>query len=489
MAGRHFFRFAILATLAAFCWLPWPVSAYGVAPPGVAVPGSNVFPSPPELDEAVQFWRQVFGVWSRNQVALHDDEHLGLIYEIFHLPAPWSEGLTSEQAQLIRDRRERLENKLSAMEYRVRQGLPLDYEQQRLYDQIVKAGGKFAVFGAATRLRQQRGMQERFLTGLEISGRYDARMREVFRNARLPEDLAYLPHIESSFVNHARSNVGASGIWQFMRSTGVKYLMINDAVDERLDPVFAARGAARYLGDAYRRLGDWGVAITSYNHGVNGMAAATQEYGPDIGKIVRQYKGRLFGFASRNFYAEFLAVRSIIDDLDQYFPRGVRLDRPIDHARVRLMYPATLSQLAGHYGIGTGIVEVLNPSLSPRAATGRIALPAGTELWLPKHTVADPGGFAIYSRKMESLAPQRPHIPTSRQREPAKRVAVVSKAKSKSLVKVARPGSRMHVVRKGESPFRIAIRYGVQVKTMMAFNDLRPNAVIRPGQKLRIPTK
>lgn len=233
---------------------------------------SEVFPSPPGLQDAVEFWRHVFGIWPKNQVVLHDNEYLGAIYEVIHLPTPWEEGLTQEQSTLIKQRQEDLEKMLAGIETRLRQGLPLSKDQQGLYDILVKAGGKFAAFGAAGRVRNQRGMQERFVQGLQTSGRYDNRIREIFRNAGLPEDLAFLPHIESSFVNHSRSKVGAAGIWQFMRSTGVNYLTINDAVDERFDPIFAAKGAARYLDGAYRRLGDWGLAITSYNHGINGMA-------------------------------------------------------------------------------------------------------------------------------------------------------------------------------------------------------------------------
>ncbi|MCI0653603.1 MAG: transglycosylase SLT domain-containing protein, partial [Methylococcaceae bacterium] len=366
--------------------------------------------------------------------------------------------------------------------------LPLDIQQQRLHDVIVKAAGKFAVYGAAQRVRHQRGMRERFLEGLRTSGRYHTHIRDVFRNARLPEDLAYLPHIESSFMTHARSNVGAAGVWQFMRSTGVRYLSINDAVDERYDPVFAARGAARYLGGAYQRLGDWGLAITSYNHGINGMAAARRQYGTDIGQIVRNYKSRLFGFASRNFYAEFLAVRSIIYDLNSYFPGGVRFDRPIDHGRVRLMYPATLRQLASHYGVSAGIVQSLNPALTLLAASGRIPVPAGTEIWLPKHTVSDPGLVANYTQRHETYPLEKPDYRVRQTFEPRKQVAVKSK-RGISRKKKASRRTKTHVVRKGESAYRIASRYGIQVRSMMAYNDLRPNAVIRPGQHLRIPVK
>ncbi|MGH8474314.1 MAG: transglycosylase SLT domain-containing protein [Methylococcales bacterium] len=479
-------RFALLLGLLVFARLPGSSFGYDTFRSRTAVVGSDVFPDPPGLRDAVQFWQHVFGVWRENQIVFHDDEYLGAVYEVVQLPPWWSPVLSPEQTDYIQHRREVLKSRLAALEGRLRNGLALDADMQILYDVIVRAGGKFAVFGASERVRQQRGMRERFLDGLRTSGRYDAHIREVFRQARLPEDLAYLPHIESSFINNSRSQAGAAGAWQFMRSTGELYMMINEAIDERFDPIFAARGAARYLSGAYRRLGDWGLAITSYNHGINGMAAARDQYGRDIGKIVRNYKGRLFGFASRNFYAEFLAVRSIIANLDQYFPGGVRLDPPLDHARVRLLYAASLMQLAGDYRVGAGFLESLNPALTRSAINGRVPLPAGSELWLPRHTVANPDSVTIYARKPVPVPVARP-VPRERPDRMPKQIMLVAAKSPAPPKKKAEPKARTHRVRKGESLYGIANRYGVQVATLMAFNDLRRPNLIRAGQQLRIP--
>lgn len=485
MSKIYSIRSLLFAALLAACAIASSASADEAAGSKIASSGSSaeIFPDPPGLGDAVKFWRQVFGIWRRNQIALHDDEHLGAIYDIIDLPGPSDDGLTSWQKKFIKDRREALESRLRDMEHRVRNDLPLDAEQQRLHDAIVEAAGKYAVYGAARRLRSQRGMRERFLEGLKISGRYREEIRQVFKDAGLPSDLAYLPHIESSFVNHARSHAGATGVWQFMRSTAVRYLMINSAVDERLDPALAACGAARYLAGAYDRLGDWGLAITSYNHGVNGMAEAKRQHGADIEKIVRHYKSRLFGFASRNFYAEFLAVRSIINDVDTYFPEGVRFEAPLSHARVRLIRSATLPRLADLYGVKYSLLKSINPALTPRAADGRISLPAGAELWLPQHAVANAGDSTAYAHKQELFQMEKPVYLALQVRDFGREAA----AKSKQRASGKKPIT--HTVRKGESPHRIASKYGVRVREMMALNDLKLNAVIRPGERLRIPAK
>ncbi|MGR9101454.1 MAG: transglycosylase SLT domain-containing protein, partial [Gammaproteobacteria bacterium] len=190
---------------------------------------SDVFPHPAGLGVAVDFWRKVFSVWQRHQVVFHDNEFLGLIYDVVELPPPFGEGLTAAQQSVVRNRRDALEEKLRDLEERMRNGETLTPEQRSLADSIVKAGGNFAIHGAAGRLRSQRGMRERFREGLARSGRYEAQMRRVFRSAGLPEELALLPHVESSFVNHAHSSAGAVGVWQFTRATGSEFLRINGA--------------------------------------------------------------------------------------------------------------------------------------------------------------------------------------------------------------------------------------------------------------------
>ena len=150
-------------------------------------------------------------------------------------------------------------------------------------------------------------------------------------------ELAYLPHVESSFQARARSSAGAVGIWQFTRGTGRKYLKITSAIDERLDPIAAAHGAAQYLADAYEELASWPIALTAYNHGVGGMAKAVKDHGADYEQIFNEYEGRRFGFASKNFYSEFLAARAIARDPERYFPEGFDAESEQTYAAVELV--------------------------------------------------------------------------------------------------------------------------------------------------------
>jgi membrane-bound lytic murein transglycosylase D len=342
---------------------------------------------PPGLEEQVAFWRNVYAVWSRGQVAIHDDRHLGLIYEVVALPGPIGQGYTDQQRALVRAREARWRARTAALEQRAVQGRPLNAEQQALLEKMDEVGGRGVVFGAPDRIRSQRGVKERFRRGLEISGRYDEPFRGIFRRYGLPEDLAYLPHVESSFQLNARSSAGATGVWQFIRSTGRQYLVVDRDIDERLDPIIAADGAARYLRDAYGRLGSWPLALTSYNHGVGGMIRAQARYGDDIVRIIKDYDGRYFGFASRNFYSEFLAARHVARQADRYFP-GLQYDLPLKQEQDRLSTAVFLRDLARDYRLPQSTLIALNPAWLTPIKNGSRPLPALARVWLPAGTLA-----------------------------------------------------------------------------------------------------
>ena len=381
---RGFWTILTLSVLVSCATPPTP------PPPKTAalVSSDATFPTPPALQPQVAFWRNVYAVWGRHQVALHDNRHMSLIYEVVTLPGEVGEGYTAEQQALVKGRYENQKAGLRQLEFKMAANAPLTPEEQALATRLKDSGGVGAIAGASDRLRSQRGLRERFKRGLEISGRYDATFREVFREAGLPEDLAYLPHVESSFQAHATSSVGAVGVWQFMPATARQFMMVNAALDERRDPVASAQGASRYLGNAYQRLGSWPLALTSYNHGVGGMARAQQQFGNDFATIVRGYSGRGFGFASRNFYAEFLAAREIARNPQQFFPEGIHYEPPLNLDRVRLRQAVAAPSLAGYYEVNLWEISSVNPAWNPVAQTGRAALPAGTLVWLPAGSIA-----------------------------------------------------------------------------------------------------
>lgn len=478
------------------------------------------FPLPEALRDNVEFWRKVFGEWRQSQVALHDMEHLGLVYEVIELPGSVSDGLTEAQRDHVKAARAEWEARLQRVA--TAEAVELTIDELALRQRIIDTAGEHALAEAPLRLRTQRGVRERFLRGLAHSGRYDAAFRRIFQEAGLPEDLALLPHVESSFQNHARSSVGATGMWQFTRGAGRMFMTVNKVVDERLDPVASARGAARYLTEAHGRLGSWPLAITSYNHGMQGMARAKAQFGTDFGRIVREYESKSFGFASRNFYAEFLAAREIATQPERYFPEGVDFERPLNMDRVVLERATHAHDLAKRYGVGTRELAAINPAWSSRALSRKpMPLPAGIEVWLPSGTLvaASARNKAILTAATRKESkPARGGVMNAsytdmdvhvvRRGDTLSDIARRYRTDVDSLREINNMGPRqnvvrvgqkvrlrgeveadnvVHVVRRGDTATLIAANYGVSVADLLATNQLTKRSVIRPGQRLDIP--
>src|SRR5262249_19269151 len=150
-------------------------------------------------------------------------------------------------------------------------------------------------------------------------------MERIFTAAGLPPELMILAQVESGFQTRAKSSCGAMGIWQFTRATALQYMKVSRYRDDRLNPVRSTQAAARLLRDNYDTLGSWPLAITAYNYGTGGTARAAGIYGGDYSKMVSRYEGPRFGFAVKNYYAEFLAALQVHQHEDEFFP-GIKDD-------------------------------------------------------------------------------------------------------------------------------------------------------------------
>jgi membrane-bound lytic murein transglycosylase D len=414
-----------------------------------AVGEPDLFPEFEAIAPNVEFWTSVFSEWTLGQVVIHDLDHPAMVYEIVDLPGPSGGRYTEQQQASVDGLCEFWKDYLRQLERKVSAGEPLEEIDKLWALHFAEVVGSGKLEGAHRRVRSQRGLRESFRAGLERSFRFDRRIREIMREHGVPEDLAYLPHVESSFQYRARSSAGATGIWQFTRGTGKHYLTINSAIDERLDPIAATRGAARFLKDAYEELGTWPLALTAYNHGLHGMKRAKHKFGADYEKIFLEYTGRSFGFASKNFYSEFLAARRVASKPDHYFPEGYTPEPEMDLDRVVLERRATPYWVSNEYGVPLDELAALNPGWSRRAVDSGLRLPAGTVVWLPKGALEGAG-----------------HSGAS----PA-----------------ADQGGPYHVVRPGDTLSEIARAHGVSLDDLLSRNTLTRQSVIRPGEILHIP--
>lgn len=305
------------------------------------------FPRPAKLEPNVQFWVDVFTFYSYRDLVVFDRDRVWKVYQVLHLPgsgAPSTEQVERADAYL-KAKYSHILTKLAAG------GQPLGEDERRVAE-LFRGEPLDHYAAAAANLRVQQGLRERFREGLLRARNYLPTMERIFHVAGLPVELAVMASVESGYQNNAYSRAGAVGMWQFVRPTGKKYLKITRRYDERLHPFRATKAAAELLRYNYELLGSWPLAITAYNYGTSGMARAAATYGSDFLKILNNFDGPRFGFASRNYYAEFLAALQVHRYEDDYFP-GIAQEAtpPAPPILLRARYVRSRPS-AGRYGSG-----------------------------------------------------------------------------------------------------------------------------------------
>src|SRR5690606_22076421 len=302
---------------------------------------------------------------------LHDDADLSIVYRKLAF-GPDIE--PRQRRDVVDEERKKIESMLKRL---AAGASDLSSEEKRIKEAFGESATAAGFRAAAGRLRFQLGQADRFRQGLERSGIWEGHIARTFAKLGLPPELAALPHVESSFDPTAYSKVGAAGMWQFMPGTGKRYLRIDEAVDERMDPFRATEAAAQLLEYNYNLLGSWPLALTAYNHGAAGMRRARDSMGTtDIAVIARKYKSRSFGFASRNFYVSFLAALTIDRDPQKYFP-GVQRRAQMEFSEVEMPAYMSVDVLRKALNVEREQLAALNPALLPAVWEGRQYVPRG----------------------------------------------------------------------------------------------------------------
>src|SRR5579862_9432929 len=422
------------------------------AAPSPAPASPDDMPRPPQLERDVQFWIRVYSQIDTNAGFLHDQYNLGVVYETLH----FDPGLApSERQRLVEQHRDRYAEALRRIAD-TPDGTPLSADDQRIRDLWGAEGNSTRLREAVNDIRFQLGQADRFRAGLVRSGAWETHIAETLANLGLPAELSVLPHVESSFNPAAYSKVGAAGLWQFMRSTGRRYMRIDGAVDDRLDPFRSTEAAAQLLAYNYHVLGTWPLALTAYNHGTAGVLRAKETLGTDdIAKVVRSYTSRTFGFASRNFYVSFLAALDIDRNPEKYFGALLRNGEVRFH---ELQLPAYIpaSSLERALKIDGATLRALNPALLPSVWNGAQRVPKAYRLRLPLEDVT-------WTRDLlaERLAPGE--------------------------MFTAQRGPQRYRVQSGDTLAGLAERYGVPIESLARLNRIRTSASLRPGRLISVP--
>jgi len=349
--------------------------------PFLSLPSKETFNVDDRLKKNVDFWVRIDSYYGINQGLIHDAKYVDIIYEIVNIDNPGSRSAIHK----IKRIKKKWHDLLLSLHYKQNHPELMTDDEKRVFQMFINVHepNKFLKAASRKRLRFQEGLKEHFLEGLKMSGRYLPVMEDIFRKNGLPVQLTRLPFVESGFNVHARSKVGASGIWQFMRSTGRLFLKINDTVDERNDPIRATEAAAQLLKDNYESLGTWPLAVTAYNHGRKGMMRAVRMVGSDnLEDVIEDYRSRSFGFASSNFFTELLAAIQVEKNAEQYFGKFER-DQPLKYYEVEVPQYIDVRELANFLKLDMNELKDYNPALTDNVWSGRRRIPAGYKLRLP----------------------------------------------------------------------------------------------------------
>ncbi len=383
-------------------------------------------------------------------------------------------------------------------------------------------------------LTKKRGLMERMLTTSQF---YFPLFEQELDNYDIPLEVKYLAIVESALNPRAKSRVGATGLWQFMFSTGKMYgLDVSSYVDERSDPVASTVAACQYLSKLYEIFGDWDLALAAYNSGPGNVNKAIRRSGGyENYWNIRRYLPR----ETAGYVPAFLATLYIFEYASEHGLRKTIVERPFfETDTVRVKNTITFDQISELVGISKEELKILNPQYKLNIIP-KVAGKAYT-LRLPlKHL----GKFvnnetAIYTHVRESLNKREQPLPqlvnsndriryrvksgdylgkiaqrygvgvsqikrwnglrsnnlrigqrlTIYPRKPVAETAgrTVTHNKAKKPVQLPKDPSKIHVVQSGDSLWTISRKYpGVSIENLRKWNGIRGNN-LKPGTKLRL---
>ncbi len=289
-----------------------------------------------------------------------------------------------------------------------------------------------------------------FLESFRRSGRYRGEILKALKEAGLPEDLSWLPLIESGFKVKALSRSRALGLWQFIPSTGYKFgLKRNEWIDERMDPAKATAAAISYLKELHKIFGDWATVLAAYNCGEGSVLRVIRSQKINYLDNFWDLYGRLPRETAR-YYPRFLAALSIIKEPEKHGFVLVQPDEPLPFESVMIDKPINLKTAAEKSGISCEDISALNPELR------RDATPAA-----PYSLRVSPGAGEALLSNLDKIPRWSP----------------------------PKPSYAYHKVRRGETLSLIALRYRTSIQKIVDENRLRRGSLIRVGQRLKIPLR
>jgi membrane-bound lytic murein transglycosylase D len=298
--------------------------------------------------------------------------------------------------------------------------------------------------------RFQTSERDFFNQAYRLSGRYRPYIVEEMKKAGLPENLSWLPLIESGFKTKAFSKARALGLWQFIASTAYRYDLRRDRwVDDRMDPERSTQAAITYLKVLHGLFGDWTTALAAYNCGEGNVLRVIRQQHVNYLDDFWDLYPRL-PLETARYVPRFLAALHIIKDPEKYGFTDLEQDESLKSEKIQVNKQMRLKDIAQSLDIPVKTLEELNPSLRYKAT--------------PNY----PYMLSVPTETSELFLANLEQIP---QWKPPQRAYVV------------------HRVRFGETLSGIAMKYRVPVRHIVHANGLRSARWIRAGQRLKIPLR
>ena len=288
---------------------------------------------------------------------------------------------------------------------------------------------------------------------------------EVLDKYDLPNELKYLPIIESALKPSAVSRAGASGLWQFMLKTAKLYgLKSNSLIDERRDPIKSPHAAARYLTELYAIYGDWNLVIAAYNCGPGNVNKAIHrsggatDYWTIYNHLPRETRGYVPAFIAANYIMNYYCLHGI---------SPMNSELPMATDTLMISRDIHFGQVSDLCKLDIEVIRALNPQYKKDMVPGNSM---ECILRLPNEAVATfiDYGDSIYQHRAAQYLKKRRYV------------AIKDDAGLTTTGK-----AKYHTIRQGETLSTIARRYGTTVNKLRALNNMKNNK-IRAGKRLRV---
>ena len=287
-----------------------------------------------------------------------------------------------------------------------------------------------------------------FMDTYARSGQYRPMMVKALKAEGLPEEISWLPFIESGYKLRALSCARALGMWQFIASTGYKFgLERNEWIDERMDPKKSTKAAIAYLKELHGMFGDWSTALAAYNCGEGAVLRVirTQKvnYLDNFWDLYRQLPQE-----TAAYFPQFLAVLHIVSNPQKYGFTLPALDKELIYEEVAIDRQVHLDTIAQTMGVSVDDIKDLNPDL--------------------RHDVTPPDPYTL----------KVPH---------GKAKVLMANLSDIPLWVPSSQTYAVHKVRKGDSVSTLAVKYKSSEKAIMAMNKIQPDKPLVDGTRVKVP--